>query len=187
MDLQAQDRAHRIGQTRPVLVFRIVSKHTVETKIMQRATDKRKLEALVIAKGTVSPSLSSLLRLQTALGEFNNPTLAPTRSRKETMAQMAADLLKLEGEQIEVVPSTAAGKASVLSDAELDILLDRSPEVFTERGKGWTSAGPAGQTAAKKGAEEGGRAAAFAVYDGPATQGNDLLAEMLAKGEQDDE
>lgn len=25
MDLQAQDRAHRIGQTKPVLVFRLVS------------------------------------------------------------------------------------------------------------------------------------------------------------------
>ncbi|KZT65643.1 hypothetical protein DAEQUDRAFT_768699, partial [Daedalea quercina L-15889] len=85
MDLQAQDRAHRIGQTRPVLVFRIVSKHTVETKIMQRANDKRKLEALVIAKG-----------------EFKNPTLAPSRNRKETIAQMATELLKLEGEQIEV-------------------------------------------------------------------------------------
>ena len=51
MDAQAQDRAHRIGQTRPVLIFRLVSAHTVETKIMQRATEKRKLEVLVIAKG----------------------------------------------------------------------------------------------------------------------------------------
>ena len=52
MDIQAQDRAHRIGQTRPVLVFRLVTAHTIETRIMQRATEKRKLEALVIAKGT---------------------------------------------------------------------------------------------------------------------------------------
>jgi ATP-dependent DNA helicase len=51
MDIQAQDRAHRIGQTKPVLVFRLVTAHTVETKIMHRATEKRKLEALVIAKG----------------------------------------------------------------------------------------------------------------------------------------
>ena len=51
MDAQAQDRAHRIGQTKPVLIFRLVSAHTIETKIMQRATEKRKLEALVIAKG----------------------------------------------------------------------------------------------------------------------------------------
>jgi SNF2 family DNA or RNA helicase len=51
MDLQAQDRAHRIGQTRPVLIFRLVSRHTIESKIMQRASEKRQLEALVIAKG----------------------------------------------------------------------------------------------------------------------------------------
>ncbi|KAF9818800.1 hypothetical protein IEO21_02580 [Rhodonia placenta] len=55
MDLQAQDRAHRIGQTKPVLIFRLVSAHTIETRIMQRANEKRKLEALVIAKGTVFP------------------------------------------------------------------------------------------------------------------------------------
>jgi ATP-dependent DNA helicase len=54
MDVQAQDRAHRIGQTKPVLIFRLVSAHTIETKIMQKATEKRKLEALVIAKGAVS-------------------------------------------------------------------------------------------------------------------------------------
>ena len=52
MDLQAQDRAHRIGQTRPVLIFRLVANHTVETKIMSKAGEKRKLEALVIAKGS---------------------------------------------------------------------------------------------------------------------------------------
>lgn len=51
MDLQAQDRAHRIGQTRPVLVFRLVSRHTIEETVLQRASDKRKLEALIIAKG----------------------------------------------------------------------------------------------------------------------------------------
>ena len=60
MDAQAQDRAHRIGQTRPVLIFRLVSAHTVETKIMQRATEKRKLEVLVIAKG--KSSFQSLFR-----------------------------------------------------------------------------------------------------------------------------
>jgi ATP-dependent DNA helicase len=51
MDIQAQDRAHRIGQTKPVLIFRLVSKHTIEEKILEKANEKRKLEALVIAKG----------------------------------------------------------------------------------------------------------------------------------------
>lgn len=57
MDLQAQDRAHRIGQTKPVLIFRLVSRHTIESKIMQRASEKRQLEALVIAKGMVGHQL----------------------------------------------------------------------------------------------------------------------------------
>jgi len=58
MDLQAQDRAHRIGQTRPVLIFRLVSQHTIEESVLQRASEKRKLEALIIAKGACFPSLA---------------------------------------------------------------------------------------------------------------------------------
>lgn len=57
IDAQAQDRAHRIGQTRPVLVFRLVSAHTIETKVMEKAAEKKKLEALVIAKGQLHCSL----------------------------------------------------------------------------------------------------------------------------------
>ncbi|KAG6881112.1 hypothetical protein C0992_001799, partial [Termitomyces sp. T32_za158] len=84
MDAQAQDRAHRIGQTKPVLIFRLVSAHTIETKIMQRATEKRQLEALVIAKG-----------------KFKKPAAAAGKSKPETMAEMAAELLRLEGEKID--------------------------------------------------------------------------------------
>lgn len=50
-DLQAQDRAHRIGQTRPVIVYRIATKNTVEQTLLEKAEGKRRLEKLVIAKG----------------------------------------------------------------------------------------------------------------------------------------
>jgi SWI/SNF-related matrix-associated actin-dependent regulator of chromatin subfamily A member 5 len=36
MDLQAQDRAHRIGQTKPVKIFRLITEGTVEEKILDR-------------------------------------------------------------------------------------------------------------------------------------------------------
>jgi ATP-dependent DNA helicase len=49
--MQAMDRAHRIGQTRPVLVLRLCTTDSVEVKLLQRATSKLALERLVIKKG----------------------------------------------------------------------------------------------------------------------------------------
>jgi SNF2 family DNA or RNA helicase len=40
---QAADRAHRIGQTRPVLVHRLVARETVEERILELQTRKRAL------------------------------------------------------------------------------------------------------------------------------------------------
>ncbi|UYV62879.1 SMARCA1 [Cordylochernes scorpioides] len=51
MDLQAMDRAHRIGQTKTVKVYRFVTRSTVEDLIIQRAEVKRRLDFLVIQKG----------------------------------------------------------------------------------------------------------------------------------------
>jgi len=50
-DLQAQDRAHRIGQKKPVQVFRLVTEHTIEEKIVERAQQKLKLDAMVVQQG----------------------------------------------------------------------------------------------------------------------------------------
>lgn len=47
-DLQAESRAHRIGQTRDVKVFRLLTRETVEENILERAKRKRVLEHLVI-------------------------------------------------------------------------------------------------------------------------------------------
>ena len=49
-DLQAQDRCLRIGQTRPVVVYRLVTANTIDQKIVERAAAKRKLEKLIIHK-----------------------------------------------------------------------------------------------------------------------------------------
>lgn len=40
---QATDRAHRIGQTRPVTVYRFVTKHTIEEKMIALHSEKREL------------------------------------------------------------------------------------------------------------------------------------------------
>jgi SWI/SNF-related matrix-associated actin-dependent regulator of chromatin subfamily A member 5 len=50
-DLQAMDRAHRIGQTKQVYVFRFVTEHAVEERILERAAQKLRLDQLVIQQG----------------------------------------------------------------------------------------------------------------------------------------
>merc|ERR1719491_2264091 len=50
-DLQAQDRCHRLGQKKNVNVYRLVSGNTVEEKIVERAQQKLKLDAMVVQQG----------------------------------------------------------------------------------------------------------------------------------------
>ncbi|XP_062607988.1 chromodomain-helicase-DNA-binding protein 1-like isoform X1 [Saccostrea cucullata] len=57
-DLQAAARAHRIGQTRPVKIIRLVGRHTVEEIILKRAEDKLKLTEKVIEEGEFSLGLN---------------------------------------------------------------------------------------------------------------------------------
>lgn len=60
VDLQAMDRAHRIGQTKPVTVFRLVSEGTVEEKIIERADRKLFLDAAVIQQGRLAEQNSAM-------------------------------------------------------------------------------------------------------------------------------
>jgi len=51
MDLQAQDRAHRIGQTQEVRVFRLVVQNSLEQQILDRASFKLNIDAKIIQAG----------------------------------------------------------------------------------------------------------------------------------------
>ncbi|KAH0831419.1 SNF2 family DNA-dependent ATPase [Lanmaoa asiatica] len=50
-DLQAMDRAHRIGQTKQVYVFRFITEGSVEERMLERAAQKLRLDQLVIQQG----------------------------------------------------------------------------------------------------------------------------------------
>ncbi|KAG2173585.1 hypothetical protein INT43_005003 [Umbelopsis isabellina] len=113
MDLQAQDRVHRIGQTKPVLIYRFIAANTVEAKILERATAKRRLEKLVIHSSKFRAPVASL-----SAGE---------KKERETSLRELADILASEdGEQVQIV----AQGDKVVSDEDLEKLLDRSPKVF---------------------------------------------------------
>ncbi len=56
---QASDRAHRIGQTRPVTIYRLVCKHTIEEKIVNLHQEKRDLAGSLLEGSDISAKMSS--------------------------------------------------------------------------------------------------------------------------------
>ncbi|XP_060776124.1 chromodomain-helicase-DNA-binding protein 1-like isoform X3 [Neoarius graeffei] len=68
-DLQAAARAHRIGQTRPVKVIRLLGRDTVEEVVYSRAVSKLQLTNTVIEEGQFS-QLKSRASAQLQLSEI---------------------------------------------------------------------------------------------------------------------
>ena len=158
MDLQAQDRVHRIGQTKPVLIFRLVSANTVESRLLKRAGDKRKLEAIVIKNGAFK------LPPGTAVSDIMGGGSSKA-GKNETMSEVAKSILALEGEKVQL----AEENDEIISDVQLDTLLDRSEAAYASRGMGWVEAGRDGNEA-------------FEVTETNVDGANEDLAKLMAEG-----
>ncbi|MBZ3885190.1 Lymphoid-specific helicase [Sciurus carolinensis] len=104
-DLQAQDRCHRIGQTKPVVVYRLVTANTIDQKIVERAAAKRKLEKLIIHKNHFKGGQSGL-----------------NQSKNFLDPKELKELLKSRDYEREVKGS----REKIISDKDLELLLDRS-------------------------------------------------------------
>uniref|UniRef100_A0A2H8TIN3 Lymphoid-specific helicase n=1 Tax=Melanaphis sacchari TaxID=742174 RepID=A0A2H8TIN3_9HEMI len=98
-DLQAQDRCHRMGQNKPVVVYRFCSKNSIDERILNFATAKRKLEKMIIGSGS-----------------FSRTTTLNISNIEELL-----NLLKSSEYTKKIQPN-----GFILSDEELDAILDRS-------------------------------------------------------------
>ncbi|XP_061546171.1 lymphoid-specific helicase [Phycodurus eques] len=112
-DLQAQDRCHRIGQTKPVVVYRLVTANTIDQKILERASAKRKLEQMVIHKNKFKGGRAELNQTKSCLDlDELKELLQARRTEKEVKAS----------------------RGKVISDKDLAFLLDRSDLLDKEKG-----------------------------------------------------
>ncbi|KAF2422072.1 hypothetical protein EJ08DRAFT_653281 [Tothia fuscella] len=97
-DLQAQDRAHRIGQKNEVRILRLITSNSVEEKILERANFKLDMDGKVIQAG-----------------KFDNKS---TEKERDAM-------LRIMLEAAESVETVAEEEQD---DEDLNIIMHRSPE-----------------------------------------------------------
>lgn len=69
MDKQCQDRCHRIGQTRDVHIYRLVSEYTIESNILRKAQQKQLLDSVVIQEGEFTTDYFTKLTVRDMLGD----------------------------------------------------------------------------------------------------------------------
>uniref|UniRef100_A0A8C4R2P1 SNF2 related chromatin remodeling ATPase 5 n=1 Tax=Eptatretus burgeri TaxID=7764 RepID=A0A8C4R2P1_EPTBU len=103
VDLQAMDRAHRIGQKKRVRVFRLITESTVEERIVERAEMKLRLDSIVIQQGRLVDQQS-------------------TKLGKDEMLQM----IRHGATQV------FASKESQISDEDIDVILERGEKKTAE-------------------------------------------------------
>lgn len=84
MDAQAQDRCHRIGQTRDVHIYRLISERTVEENILKKANQKRLLGDLAIEGGNFT---TAFFKKQTIHDLFEETSSATNEDLKKTEAE----------------------------------------------------------------------------------------------------
>ncbi|OII77198.1 helicase SWR1 protein [Cryptosporidium andersoni] len=68
MDRQAMDRCHRIGQTRDVHIYRLLSEWTIEENIFRKQLQKRLLDDVVVDQGQFTTEFITKGDIQNMLG-----------------------------------------------------------------------------------------------------------------------
>lgn len=116
-DLQAMDRAHRIGQTKQVVAFRFVTEKAIEEKVLERAAQKLRLDQLVIQQGRAQQQVKNAASKDELLGMIQHG---------------AADVFS--GEE-SVQPSKE------ISEDDFDAIMRRGEERTAELGKKYESLG----------------------------------------------
>ena len=127
VDLQAMDRCHRIGQTKPVIIYRLCCDNTIEHVILTRASNKRKLERMVIQMGR----FNTLKKLAFNEGSFlkQNSNTSAKSTNKELVKELSL-LLKSGESSIGFADNTSNGAS--LTDEEIKELTDRSDAAYKE-------------------------------------------------------
>lgn len=126
-DLQAMARAHRIGQKKPVSIYRLVSKETVEEEVLERARNKLMLEFITIQRGVTDKDKKELREKAIKAGKIDDPKSSEDISR----------ILKKRGQKM----FEQSGNQKKLEELDIDSVLENAEEHKTEVPEGMVADG----------------------------------------------
>lgn len=130
IDIQAIDRVHRIGQEKPVKIFRFVVKDTVEELIVLRAMNKRVLEKMVIQLGNFHMGRMAKRLAQDNIDLDKEATLGnllDLSKKLDLLGSGDSELTRDDCSKAFFEPNDA----TELTEEEWAELLDRSDECYT--------------------------------------------------------
>ncbi|XP_060806009.1 chromatin-remodeling ATPase INO80 isoform X2 [Amyelois transitella] len=141
VDQQAMDRAHRLGQTKQVTVYRLICKGTIEERIMQRAREKSEIQRMVISGGNFKPDtlkpkevVSLLLDDEEIELKYRQKSeekkLIEERERKRKLGILPTQPPVVEPKRGRSSPSRSGSGSPLQVDDEEQLVVDAPPLVM---------------------------------------------------------
>ncbi|XP_078160995.1 SNF2 domain-containing protein / helicase domain-containing protein isoform X3 [Carex rostrata] len=132
MDQQAQDRCHRIGQTREVHIYRLISESTIEENILKKANQKRALDDLVIQSGSYNTEFFKKLdpmELISGHHTIKDSSTKPTANSSKSNLNLSSDLSNAD---VEAALKHAEDEADYMALKKVEQEDDLDNQEFTE-------------------------------------------------------
>jgi len=124
-DSQAMDRCHRIGQDRPVAVYRLLTVNSVDIEMMEKQISKKKLERMAIVGGDFRKAGSrSMGEFKTeALNELLNDDVKGLQSKGENV-----ESIRIDDEEFECIMNReklfSSGEGAIPTEGKMYDVID---------------------------------------------------------------
>lgn len=102
MDKQAQDRCHRIGQTRTVNIYRLITSSTIEENIFKKSIQKREMNFVIMEDGKFDTDNFSKINFKSIVQEehlLKEKELEEIDNPKNARKMLEFENLKFENEE----------------------------------------------------------------------------------------
>jgi SWI/SNF-related matrix-associated actin-dependent regulator of chromatin subfamily A member 5 len=135
-DLQAMDRAHRIGQTKQVVVYRFVTDNAIEEKVLERAAQKLRLDQLVIQQGRAQIAAKAAANKDELLSMIQHGAERVFQSKGPT-GNMDKDVEELNDNDIEEILARGENRTKELNAKYEKLGIDDLQKFTSESAYEW--------------------------------------------------